>query len=141
MAAVIDSATAVESKEDSRRVVTRRGLRFGRRRGGGPRRVPWVWVLPGLALAVAIQYLPVISGAWDSLTSWTGIGPAHFIGLKNFSNIFIDPNARGALEHTLELAAAYVVFVNLFGLALAIGLNRTLKTRNFIRALFFARSS
>ncbi len=97
-----------------------------------------MWVLPGLALAVAIQYLPVISGAYYSLTSWTGIGSAHFVGLKNFTNIFSDPNARGALEHTLELAVAYVVFVNLFGLALAVGLNRTLKTRNFIRALFFA---
>ena len=41
--------------------------------------------------------------------------------------------ARGALWHTLELAGGFVVAVNVIGLALALGLNRAVKTRNLLR--------
>ncbi len=139
MAAVTNNVISAEESEIRRRAVGRRrlGLRL-KGGGGGPRRVPWAWVLPGLAVAVAIQYAPVVSGAYYSLTQWSGIGSAKFIGLKNFSSIFSDPLARGSLEHTIELAVAFVVIVNVLGLALAIGLSEALKTRNFLRAIFFA---
>ena len=59
------------------------------------------------------------------------------MGLQNFREIFRDPVARGALWHTLELAGCFVVAVNALGLALALALNRTVKTRHFLRLLFF----
>lgn len=107
------------------------------RRGGGPRRIPWLWILPGLVIAVVIQFAPVVSGGYYSFTSWSGIGAAHWIGLHNFSAIFKDPQGVGSLEHTVELGAAFVVFTNIFGLALAVGLGNALKSRNVLRALFF----
>jgi raffinose/stachyose/melibiose transport system permease protein len=112
----------------------------GRSRGrGGPRRVPLFWVLPALLLIVAARYASTIAGGWYAFTDWDGISAsADFVGLDNFRQIFRDPSARGALVHTLELAFAYVVAVNAVGLALALALNRTLKSRNYIRALFFA---
>jgi raffinose/stachyose/melibiose transport system permease protein len=100
--------------------------------------VPWLWIAPGLLVAIAIQFYPVISGSYYAFTSWSGIGPSHWIGLRNFSLIFSDPNALGSLEHTLELGFAFVFLANALGLALAVGLGQALKSRNFIRALFFA---
>lgn len=139
MAALVDSASPVSASGDERRPPSggRRG-RLALRRGDGPRRVPWLWIVPGLVVAVAIQFYPVVSGAYYAFTNWSGIGPSHFTGLKNFSLIFSDPNAVGSLEHTLELGFAFVVVANLLGLALAVGLGRALKTRNLLRAFFFA---
>ncbi len=108
------------------------------RRGDGPRRVPWVWILPGLVVAVAIQFYPVLSGSYYAFTSWSGIGPSHWVGLKNFSAIFSNSQALGPLVHTLELGFAFVIIANVLGLALAVGLGNALRTRNFLRALFFA---
>jgi raffinose/stachyose/melibiose transport system permease protein len=100
--------------------------------------VPWLWIVPGLLVAIAIQFYPVISGSYYAFTTWSGIGPAHWVGLHNFSLIFSDSQALGSLEHTIELGFAFVFLANVLGLALAVGLGQALKTRNFIRALFFA---
>jgi raffinose/stachyose/melibiose transport system permease protein len=58
--------------------------------------------------------------------------------VHNFREIASDAIARGALVQTLELAATFVVAANGIGLALALCLNRTVKTRHFLRSLFFA---
>lgn len=98
----------------------------------------FLWVVPALALVLAVHYIAIGAGAWYAFTDWNGLTHARYIGLGNFRQIFRDPAARGALEHTLVLALAFVAASNAIGLALAVGLNRTLKSRNFIRALFFA---
>ena len=113
--------------------------RPARARGrGGPRRVTLLWTVPAVVLVLAAHYVAVGAGAWYAFTDWNGLKHARWIGLGNFREIFRDHAARGALEHTLLLAFAFVVATNVIGLALAVALNRTLKARNFIRALFFA---
>jgi raffinose/stachyose/melibiose transport system permease protein len=104
----------------------------------GRRGVPWGWLVPALIAVLAFQYLPVIAGAFYSLTSWNGISSARFVGLENFRQIFSDGQARGALEHTLELSAVYVTLVNLIGVGLAVALDKTIKSRIALRAVFFA---
>lgn len=44
---------------------------------------------------------------------------------------------RGALWNTLELAGVFLVVVNVLGLSLALGLNRSVKSRNVLRSLIF----
>lgn len=113
----------------------RRRLVRGRRRGG---QLPWLLVVPAAVLVFVMHYVAVAAGAWYAFTNWNGISAsAKFIGLENFSKLVNDPTARGALVHTLELAGAFVITVNVIGLCLALALNRTLKTRNFIRLVFF----
>jgi raffinose/stachyose/melibiose transport system permease protein len=135
MSAITETRAKADQGTPRRQLTRRRGATGPAR---GRRRPSWTWIIPGLVVAVAIQYVPVIAGAYYSLTNWTGIGAAEFVGLKNFTTIFSDPAARGALEHTLELSAAFVPIVNVLGFALAIGLNRTLRSRNLLRAMFFA---
>jgi raffinose/stachyose/melibiose transport system permease protein len=111
-------------------------LRVRRRRRRG---VPLLWAVPGLALAVALHFVAVGAGAWYAFTDWNGISAtANWVGLRNFRDLFESEVARSALWHTLELAAVYVVVVNVIGLALALALNRTVRSRNLLRALFFA---
>jgi len=111
----------------------------GRRRSRPWTGPPWLWVVPAVAVVLALRYAATGAGAWYAFTSWDGISRhATFVGLDNFREIFRDPASRGALEHTLELAFSFVIVSNVLGLALALALNRTVRTRGFLRALFFA---
>jgi raffinose/stachyose/melibiose transport system permease protein len=119
--------------------VPRRFLRLRWRRREGVRGIPIVWAVPALALALAIHYVAVAAGGWYAFTDWNGISAsAKWVGLGNFRELWHDQTARGALVHTVEIAAAFVVLTNILGLAFALALNRTVKSRNLLRALIFA---
>lgn len=139
----IDSGTSPKRSETPQARMrpplrTRRPIRKRRQKRGGPRQVPWLLALPAGILVFLAHYAAVAAGAWYAFTNWNGLtAGARFIGLGNFSTLLHDQTARGALLHTLELAGAFVVAVNIIGLCLALALNTALKTRNFIRTLFF----
>jgi raffinose/stachyose/melibiose transport system permease protein len=127
---------------DSSRTFTEAPVRSGWRARlsarRGPRQVPWLLAVPGLAALLAFHFVPVGFGAYSAFTDWNGLSHASWIGLRNFRDIAHDAGARGALLHTLELAGCFVVATNGIGLALALGLNRAVKTRHLLRSLFFA---
>lgn len=112
------------------------------RRPGQPikgTRLSRLWVLPALIPVVGLRYVAVAFGAVYAFTSWNGISVnAEFIGLANFTRIFSDEVAFRAIGNTLVLAACAVLLANTLGLILAHALNKHLKTRHFLRALFFA---
>lgn len=91
-----------------------------------------------MLVLLAFHFVPVAAGAWYALTNWDGLSSPHFVGLANFSSIFSDAETRDALFHTLEIAGSFVVGANAIGLVLALSLNRVVRTRNFLRAVFFA---
>jgi raffinose/stachyose/melibiose transport system permease protein len=103
----------------------------------GQRRVPWLLVVPAVAFVLAIHFIPIGFGSYYAFTDWNLLGPARWVGLRNFHQIFHNPEARASLWHTLQLTICFVVLVNAIGLGLALALNRTLKTRHFLRLLFF----
>src|SRR4051794_24924398 len=104
----------------------------------GLAKVPWVLALPGLLAVFAFHYAPVVAGGYFAFTDWNGLSHASWVGLDNFREIFANRTARGALWHSLELALCFVVAVNAIGLALALALNRAVKTRHLLRLVFFA---
>jgi raffinose/stachyose/melibiose transport system permease protein len=93
--------------------------------------------LPGLAALFAFHFLPIGFGGYYAFTNWNG-ADASWLGLDNFREIARDEATRGALRHTILLAVCFVVLVNAIGLALALGLNRAVKSRHLLRSLFFA---
>lgn len=117
--------------------------RRGRRRDVRPRRPGllkfgyWWWALPGIVMVLAIHYAATAIGGFYAFTDWSGIGSFEWIGLDNFVRIFSDPTQIGAVTNTLFLAFASVILSNIAGLALALGLNRGLKSRYVLRVLFF----
>ena len=110
--------------------------------GAGTRRpsasVPLLFVVPAVVGYAALLLIPNLTGLGYAFTSWDGLTSPHYIGLGNFSRILHLPEGKGAVIHTLLIAATYVVSVNALGLGLALGLNRALKSRNLLRAVFFA---
>jgi len=117
--------------------------KYGRRPAAQPRRPGlmkfghWWWALPGIILVIAIHYVATAVGGFFAFTDWSGIGDFSWIGLDNFVRIFQDPSKLLALGNTLLLAFASVILSNIVGLGLALGLNRTLKSRYILRVLFF----
>jgi raffinose/stachyose/melibiose transport system permease protein len=100
--------------------------------------VPWLLAVPALLALLLFHFLPIAVGGSFAFTDWNGLGHANWVGVENFRAIARDPASRGAVWHTLELALCFVVVVNAIGLALALGLNRAVKTRHLLRSLLFA---
>ena len=134
--------TATMHPSETELVVVPKGRRSGSR-GRKPRRPGvlkfgyWWWALPGIVFVIAIHYVATAAGGVFAFTDWTGIGDFDWIGLENFTKILSDPAKIAALGNTLFLAFGSVILSNIAGLALAIGLNRMLKTRYILRTLFF----
>jgi raffinose/stachyose/melibiose transport system permease protein len=101
------------------------------------KRVSWLLALPAVLALLLFHFVPIGFGTYYAFTSWNGLTHASWVGLQNFRDIGADATARGALWHTLELAAVFVVAANGLGLSLALGLNSTLKSRHVLRSLFF----
>ena len=97
----------------------------------------WWWALPAVVMVLLIHYVATAGGAFYAFTDWTGIGDFNWIGLDNFARIFEDPTLLGSLKNTLYLAFGFLILTNVLGLLLALAVNRTLKTRYVLRALFF----
>ena len=92
--------------------------RTRRRRPGGS--VPWLWVVPAVAVVLAFRYVATGAGTWYAFTDWDGLSDATWVGLDNFRQILDDPASRGALENTIKLAFSFVITANVIGLALAL---------------------
>jgi raffinose/stachyose/melibiose transport system permease protein len=100
--------------------------------------VPWVLAVPAFLALVLFHFVPVAAGGYFAFTDWDLLNDPHWIGLQNFRDVIDDPLARAALRNTLLLAFVFVVAVNSLGLALALALNRAVKSRHLLRVLFFA---
>ncbi|MET2011210.1 sugar ABC transporter permease [Microbacterium chocolatum] len=108
-----------------------------RRRRGRRAAAPLWFLFPALAIFGAIVLVPSVIGASYSFTDATsGFGGA-FIGLENYQEIFSDPSTLGPLWQTLVMAFGVMVLQNVLGLAIAVALNSRIKSRNFLRVLFF----
>jgi raffinose/stachyose/melibiose transport system permease protein len=68
--------------------------------------VPWLFVLPIMLINIAVVIGPSLSAIYYSLTSWSGIGSATFIGLENYRTILFQDMSyrRGFLNNLLWLS-------------------------------------
>lgn len=109
-----------------------------RKRGRSRLTVPLLWALPGVAIAIAVHFAAVGAGAVYAFTDWNGTDAPAWIGLDNFKEIFQSTEALGSVINTILLSFVAVVLSNVFGMALAMGLHRTIRSRNWLRGIFFA---
>ncbi len=77
-------------------------IRFWQSRTWRRKVVPWLFVLPILLINIAVVLGPALSAVYYSMTEWTGIGQAKWVGLANFRRlIFDDPSFRHAFRNNL----------------------------------------
>ena len=84
-------------------------LRLWQRAGWRKKVVPWLFVLPILVINVVVVLGPALSAIYYSMTSWTGIGEAEWIGLDNFRRLlFDDPSFWHAFRNNLIWLAMFL---------------------------------
>lgn len=104
---------------------------------GESRFAAWM-VLPALGAVVLVAVFPLLWTGWESLhlhdlrMPWRG---RPFVGLGNYLELADDPRFWSALGHTLFFTAVTVSLEMVFGMALALALDRTFRGRGAVRTL------
>ncbi|MFE4570174.1 carbohydrate ABC transporter permease [Paenibacillus chitinolyticus] len=94
---------------------------------------------PAVLFFTLIIIIPFLLGMYYSFTNWNGVsGEVSWVGFDNFKRIFTqDQDFWSAFWFTVRFTIVGVVLSNLVGFVLAYLLTRPLKTRNFLRTIFF----
>ena len=100
---------------------------------------PWWFIVPAAAFYTFSVIIPSVQGSLFSFTNWDGISANKaWVGLKEYKEIFNDPNGVKAIWNTIIIALVVTVVQNALGLLIALGVNAKIKSRNILRVLIFA---
>lgn len=126
--------TAVMSPQDVTRVEdTRKATRRGRKNDH-----PLWFLIPALAVLVVFFFIPTLFNFIYAFTNWSSFKSAiGFTGLDNFITLFNSGTLLNALRVTLVYAVLVAIFQNLFGLVLALLLERDTGVNRAVRVAFF----
>lgn len=105
--------------------------------------IKWKWavgfLVPAFAFYLFVVVAPSMRGVVFAFTDWSGLSPdREFVGLSQFKRVFEDSDSSGALKNTFFIAIGITILQNLVGLLIALGLYSKVRTRNFLRTMFFA---
>lgn len=88
----------------------------------------------------ALQLFPLATSLWYSFTDFEMIGGADFIGLRNYLEIFRDPDFLLSLKVTFKYVLIAVPGKIIFALIIALILSQNLKGINIFRTLYYIPS-
>jgi raffinose/stachyose/melibiose transport system permease protein len=91
---------------------------------GEPRRVAYLYLLPGLALFGVFVLWPLLRAGWISLFAWDGVTTGEWVGLDNYEAVVSEPELRAAFTHALVLLVFYAVLPVCIGLLLVAAASR-----------------
>ncbi|MER7277946.1 sugar ABC transporter permease [Dactylosporangium sp. NPDC000244] len=92
-------------------------------RGFERRFLPWGFLTPLLAVIAGAVGYPVVRTIWLSFHDGEYLQSGPFVGLRNYRDIFADPNYTAALLRTTLFAVAVVATTILLSLAIALVLD------------------
>jgi len=126
--------TALMSPRDVSRVEDIPKPRQRRRKNDHP-----LWFLiPAVAVLVVFFFIPTLFNFIYAFTNWSSFKSAiGFTGLDNFITLFNSGTLLNSLRVTLVYAVLVAVFQNLFGLILALLLERDTRINRAVRVAFF----
>ncbi len=93
---------------------------------------------PAIVYLVILTQVPVLFTLYYSTTNWNFLRPdrpIHFIGLRNYLDFFRDPVTARIMLNTLVFSLGVVVLSLVFGMGLALLLNRDFRGRGLARTL------
>jgi raffinose/stachyose/melibiose transport system permease protein len=127
-----------QASEQTMPMVGPRGAARPRRRIWRKKIVPWLFIAPILLLHLVVVAGPSVSAIYYSLTDWSGLGPATFIGLENFRTlIFEDMSYRSALGNNLTWLAFFLTIPFILALTTAYLLAQVVRGSMFFRTMLF----
>lgn len=96
---------------------------------------------PWIIGMIAFTIIPIIVSLYLSFTDYNILTPPKWIGLDNYSTMFLtDPRFIKSLSTTFKFVFLGVPFKLLFALGIALILNRKMKFLGFYRALYYLPS-
>ncbi|WP_262272676.1 carbohydrate ABC transporter permease [Microvirga yunnanensis] len=101
------------------------------------RLTPYLFIAPNLLLFSVFIFFPLLYAAYISVHQWSLIDVPEFTGTHNYTRLLSDFQFWQALKNTVIYSAATVPTTLIFGLFLAIGLNRQLAARTLLRSVYF----
>ena len=105
-----------------------------KRKGNGD----FLFIAPGLIIYLLFMIVPIAVCFYFSFTNWDGISPTYkMIGLKNFQNILTDRSFWEAAKTTLILTVFTMVFMNVFGILIAVWMDKQEKIFGICKAIIF----
>ncbi len=92
---------------------------------------------PAIIYLIILTQVPVLFTLYYSLSNWNFLRPERtkFIGLGNYINFIQDADTLTILRNTLIFATSVVLFTLIFGMLLALLLNRQFRGRGLARTL------
>ena len=99
--------------------------------------IAWLFMLPLIVVNALVIIGPSAMSVYYSLTDWTGIGPAKFIGFDNYTKLFSDPDFRNGLWHNLYWTLIFLTVPMIMGLLGAYLLSRVQRFQTLFRTLYF----
>jgi raffinose/stachyose/melibiose transport system permease protein len=99
---------------------------------------PMWFLLPAFAVLFVFFFLPTLFNFIYAFTDWSSFKSAiNFAGVSNFVDLLGSGTLVNSLWITLLYAAMVAVFQNVFGLGLAVLLERDTRINRFSRVMFF----
>ncbi len=98
-----------------------------------------VFLLPALLIYVLFSIVPFLYTVFYSFTDYTDMNPVnlHFVGLRNYLKVFDTPLMTTAIKNSVIYAVLLTSFQTILALPLAVILDKKLKTKNLLRAVYF----
>jgi multiple sugar transport system permease protein len=89
---------------------------------------------PALLILLVFVAYPFLYGIWLALSD-TYVGrPSHFVGLRNFVELYYDDIYRKTVVNTFEYTIIACLFKFILGLGMAVALNQQYPLKRFVRA-------
>ena len=109
----------------------------GQKRGNNKAVFALMLLTPLFLILAVVSIYPLLYSVWTSFTDFRLSRPndISFVGLANYAATFVNPEFLNALKNSLIYAVVAVPIEMVFGLGIAIALNKILVLRDFARTL------
>ena len=110
-----------------------------KRKAGSLGKYFYFFIFPALAIYIIFSILPFLSTIFYSFTNYTDMNPTNleFVGLKNYLKVFDTPLMLIAIKNSVFYAIILTGLQTILALPLAVLLDKKLKSKNILRAIFF----
>jgi multiple sugar transport system permease protein len=99
--------------------------------------IPWLFLAPGLLLALVFKFWPMAKGIWLSFFDVRPFLGDRWIGLENYERVLSDHRFQDAIGHTLILGIGQSVGAILLGFVLALLLEGQARSLKIVRTAVF----
>jgi ABC-type sugar transport system permease subunit len=95
------------------------------------------FVLPAFVIFCVFYIYPFLNMVFLSFHEWHGIGPMHFIGLRNYKELVGDNLWWDSVGHAGYITLIALTFQNALAFALALACDRQIRMKRFYSIVFF----